>query len=193
MSTKRSLPTHTKLTMLKSSDNISKRRNKTLAKSLADELFGGDSFTMDDNKEYDILFTFDNEEETEKYAVLDLLEIIREERYRDRAENKLLKKFERAIEDYESGDGKGAFISCLINAPRDEEGFASLTLPMYKTVCRTEPLFYYIMMTDYARFMTSDVYTSLCRLYTESICEDLPEFFEVDDRFEKIYRNKGGI
>ena len=148
---------------------------------------------MDDNKEYDILFTFDNEEETEKYAVLDLLEIIREERYRDRAENKLLKKFERAIEDYESGDGKGAFISCLINAPRDEEGFASLTLPMYKTVCRTEPLFYYIMMTDYARFMTSDVYTSLCRLYTESICEDLPEFFEVDDRFEKIYRNKGGI
>lgn len=148
---------------------------------------------MDDNKEYDILFTFDNEEETEKHAVLDLLEIIREERYRDRAENKLLKKFERAIEDYESGDGKGAFISCLINAPRDEEGFASLTLPMYKTVCRTEPLFYYIMMTDYARFMTSDVYTSLCRLYTESICEDLPEFFEVDDRFEKIYRNKGGI
>lgn len=43
--------------------------NKTLAKSLADELFGGDSFTMDDNKEYDILFTFDNEEETEKYVV----------------------------------------------------------------------------------------------------------------------------
>ena len=54
--------------MLKSSDNISKRRNKTLAKSLADELFGGDSFTMDD-KEYNILFTFDNEEETEKYVV----------------------------------------------------------------------------------------------------------------------------
>ena len=23
--------------------------------------------------------------------------------------------------------------------------------------------------------------------------EDLPEFFEVDERFEKIYRNKGGI
>lgn len=42
--------------------------NKTPAKSLADELFGGDSFTMDD-KEYDILFTFDNEEETEKYVV----------------------------------------------------------------------------------------------------------------------------
>lgn len=42
--------------------------NKTTAKSLADELFGGDSFTMDD-KEYDILFTFDNEEETEKYVV----------------------------------------------------------------------------------------------------------------------------
>ena len=41
---------------------------KTPVKSLADELFGGDSFTMDD-KEYDILFTFDNEEETEKYVV----------------------------------------------------------------------------------------------------------------------------
>lgn len=40
----------------------------TPVKSLADELFGGDSFTMDD-KEYDILFTFDNEEETEKYVV----------------------------------------------------------------------------------------------------------------------------
>ena len=48
-------------------------------------------------------------------------------------------------------------------------------------------------MTDYAKFMIPEVYKSLCRLYTESIYEDLPEFFEVDERFEKIYRNKGGI
>lgn len=39
-------------------------------------------------------------------AVLDLLEIIREERYRDGAESSFIKKFERAIEDYENGDGK---------------------------------------------------------------------------------------
>lgn len=118
-------------------------------------------------------------------AVLDLLEIIREERYRDRAEDNFLKRFEKAIEDYENGDGKGAFINCIMTAPRDEEGFAALTLPMYKTVCRTETLYYYILMTDYAKFMTPEVYTSLCRLYTESICEDLPEFFEVDERFGK--------
>lgn len=42
--------------------------NKIPVKDLADEIFGGDSFIMDD-KEYDILFTFDNEEETEKYVV----------------------------------------------------------------------------------------------------------------------------
>ena len=126
-------------------------------------------------------------------AVLDLLEIIREERYRDRAENKLLKKFERAIEDYENGDVKGAFINCIMTAPRDEEGFVDLTLPMYKTACRTEVLYYYVLMTDYAKFMIPEVYKSRCRLYTESIYEDLPEFFEVDERFEKIYRNKGGI
>lgn len=126
-------------------------------------------------------------------AVLDLLEIIREERYSDRAEDSFIKKFERAIEDYENGDGKGAFISCLMSAPRDEEGFAALTLPMYKTVCRTETLYYYILMTDYAKFMIPEVYTSLCRLYTESICEDLPEFFEVDERLEKMHNNKGGV
>ena len=125
--------------------------------------------------------------------LLDLLEIIREERYCDRAEDSFIKKFERAIEDYENGDGKGDFIACLMNAPRDEEGFAALTFPMYKTVCRTESLYYYVLMTDYARFMIPEVYRSLCRLYTESIYEDLPEFFEVDERFEKIYRNKGGI
>ena len=119
-------------------------------------------------------------------AVLDLLEIIREERYCDRAEDSFIKKFERAIEDYENGDGKGAFISCLMSAQRAEEGFTSLTLPMYKTVCRTESLYYYVLMTDYAKFMTPEVYTSLCRLYTESICEELPEFFEVNERFEKM-------
>ena len=65
--------------------------------------------------------------------------------------------------------------------------------------CRGSPVFsdrnihYYVLMTDYAKFMIPEVYKSLCRLYTESIYEDLPEFFEVDERFEKIYRNKGGI
>lgn len=126
-------------------------------------------------------------------AVLDLLEIIREERYCDRAGDSFIKKFERAIEDYENGDVKGAFINCIMTAPRDEEGFVDLTLPMYKTACRTEVLYYYVLMTDYAKFMIPEVYKSLCRLYTESIYEDLPEFFEVDERFEKIYRNKGGI
>lgn len=42
--------------------------NTTHQKNIADEIFSGDSFTMDDG-EYDILFTFDNEEETEKYIV----------------------------------------------------------------------------------------------------------------------------
>ena len=53
---------------------------------------------------------------------------------------------------------------------------------MYKRVSRTETLCYYVLMTDYAKFMIPEVYKSLCRLYTESICEDLPEFFEVDER-----------
>lgn len=131
---------------------------------------------------------FSNEE-----AVLDLLEIIREERYCDRAEDSFIKKLERAIEDYENGDGKGDFISCLMNAPRDEQGFASLTLPMYKTVCRTESLYYYVLMTDYTKFMIPEVYKSLCRLYTESICEDLPEFFEVNENFARMDINKKGV
>ena len=99
----------------------------------------------------------------------------------------VIKSFEQCI------SAKGAFINCIMTAPRDEEGFVDLTLPMYKTACRTEVLYYYVLMTDYAKFMIPEVYKSLCRLYTESIYEDLPEFFEVDERFEKIYRNKGGI
>lgn len=126
-------------------------------------------------------------------AVLDLLDIIREERYRDRAESNFIKKFERAIEDYENGDGKGTFIECLVNAPRDERTFNCLITLMGKHACRTEPLFYYILMTDYAKYITLDVYEIISNFYADNICEILPEFFEVDERFVKMHNNKGGV
>lgn len=119
-------------------------------------------------------------------AVLDLLDIIREERYRDRAERSFIKKFDRAIEDYENGDGKGTFIECLVNAPRDERTFNCLITLMGKHACRAEPLFYYIMLTDYARYITPDVYEIISKFYADNICEILPGFFEVDERFERM-------
>lgn len=91
-------------------------------------------------------FIFSNEE-----AILDLLRIIKEERCCDWDKDNFLKRFEDAIEDYENGDGKGAFVRCLMDAPRDEMGFACLTKHMGKSVCCSEPLYYYILLTDYAR------------------------------------------
>lgn len=122
-------------------------------------------------------------------AVLDLLEIIREERYGNRAEDSFIKKFERAIEDYENGDGKGAFISCLMSAPRDERSFDSLIIPMYKTACKTEPLYYFVLMTDYAKFMTPEIHEFLCKLYEENISENASEFFGMDDKFGNLCYN----
>ena len=119
-------------------------------------------------------------------AVLDLLEIIREERYGDRAEDSFIKKFERAIEDYENGDGKGDFISCLINAPRDEESFIVLTNPMCRQPCKMEPMYYYVLLTDYTKFFSLAMYEFFGKMYEENISKSLPKFFELNGKFNEM-------
>jgi len=115
-----------------------------------------------------------------------LVDLIGEEDKCERGTNTFRQTLENAVADYENGDGKGEFVDCLVTAPRKEEGCAALISVMHREACKKEPLYYYVLLTDFAEYMTADVYNRLGNYYRSNIGEHMPELFKADGKSGKL-------
>ncbi len=110
-------------------------------------------------------------------AVLDFIGLVKAERKHEEKENTFADKLEKAISVYENGAGKTDFLNCLMSAPRGASGFACLREHMHREACNSEPLYYYVLLTDFAEHITADIYQKLSCEYKANIDDKLPDFF----------------
>lgn len=100
--------------------------------------------------------------------------------------NSFSELLENAVIDCENGDGNGDLIYSLSIAPETEEVYSQLVNLINRKVCNSEAMYYYIIFSKFAKYITKDNYDVFVSAYEANISKLLPSFFEVDERFERI-------